>query len=171
MRFEVNDIKYVKERLNSLLKDENVRKMKKFKQHGIVNTYEHCLNVAIMSYILVKKLGISVNMDELLRGAMLHDFYLYDWHNGRIRYEGIHAFSHPKIALNNAKRCFHLSKKEEDIIRNHMFPMTILHCPKSKEAFIVTVADKICASCETLDGGFIKGTTSFLFPKLSKYYS
>lgn len=171
MYFKLQDKMYVEKRISVLLKNENVQKMKNFKQHGIVSTYEHCLNVAIMSYILVKKLGISVNMDELLRGAMLHDFYLYDWHNGRIRYEGIHAFSHPKIALNNAKQCFHLSKKEEDIIRNHMFPMTILHCPKSKEAFIVMVADKICASRETFDDGFIKGTTSFLFPKLSKYYN
>ena len=49
-------------------------------------------------------------MKNLIVGSLLHDFYLYDWHNGRIRKDGIHAWTHPIKALNNAERYFKLNK-------------------------------------------------------------
>ncbi len=87
---------------------------------------------------------------NLIQGAILHDFYLYDWHNGRKRPEGLHGFNHPKIAVKNAKKYFNINKQVENIIASHMFPLTITKIPKSKEAFIVSIADKICAIKESL---------------------
>jgi uncharacterized protein len=81
--------------LNPYFAEEHVRQMQGFMQHGDVSTYQHCLNVAYVSYNVakwLKKFGIKVDIVTLMTGAFLHDFYLYDWHTGRMRKEGIHGF-------------------------------------------------------------------------------
>lgn len=149
-------MKYEKERnivqklLEDYLNDDSVLLMKNYMQHGDVSTYIHCFNVALMSYIICTKFNIKVCIMEMLIGAILHDFYLYDWHDGRIRKNGLHGFTHPTVALANANERFSLTKKEQNIIDSHMFPMTITKIPKSKEAIIVSIADKICAIKEYL---------------------
>lgn len=158
------DVEYL---LQDLLNHEQIKKMNQFIQHGNVSTYEHSLNVAIMSYIISKKMHLLINEKELLTGALLHDFYLYDWHEGRFKKRDgkLHAFSHPKTALLNAKRYFELNKKEENIIKSHMFPLTFWDIPKSKEAFIVNISDKICAWSETFEEGLYTGFMTFLNKK------
>ena len=141
----------VKTQLRDLLSDENVCQMREYIQHGTFTTYTHCLNVAVMSYVIATKFKVSnLCMRELLVGAMLHDFFLYDWHDGRRRPEGLHGFTHPTIALVNANKFFKLSKKEQNIIQSHMFPMTITKVPRTREAVIVCIADKICAVQEVV---------------------
>ena len=39
--------------------------------------------------------------------------------------------------------------KEKDIIINHMWPVTV-KLPRTKEAFILTLVDKYCATYETV---------------------
>ncbi len=46
---------------------------------------------------------------------------------------------------------FSINKIEEDIILKHMFPLNI-DIPKYRESWIVTVADKISASIEFIEG-------------------
>ncbi len=131
-----------------------VQKMKKYKQHGSVTTYDHCERVARTSYLISRRLHLKTRNEELVRGAMLHDLFLYDWHaedNGEHR---LHGYTHPAAALKNAKAHFKLSRREEDIIANHMWPLTLRHIPRSKEAYIVCLADKICSLEETL---FMRG--------------
>ena len=82
------------------------------------------------------------------RGALLHDFYLYDWHTPNIR-EGLHGFTHPASSLANAKKYFKISALEHDIIIKHMWPLTV-RLPKYKETFVVILVDKVCATLETL---------------------
>ena len=136
------------ERLISSLRDDSrVKQMKKFCQHGRTSTYDHCLKVARMSYVLSKGMKLKVSHEELLRGAMLHDYFLYDWHT----YVGpLHGFHHADTALENAKRDFELTSKEENIIKSHMWPLTLRQLPKSKEAVLVCLADKICSLQETM---------------------
>ena len=59
------------------------------------------------------------------------------------------GFFHPSVALENALKDYELSKKEQDIIKHHMFPLTIIP-PMCREAWLVCLADKICAGKETL---------------------
>ena len=125
-----------------------VRQMENFIQHGHTTTYEHCRNVAMKSLQLCRRWHVSANERELVRAAFLHDFYLYDWHG--YDHPRPHGFLHPDIACANAKKYFDISSKEENIIRSHMWPLTLTHLPKSREAFIVCLADKICALSETL---------------------
>ena len=80
-------------------------------------------------------------MRALVRGSLLHDFFLYDWHipeKGR----KLHAWNHASVAYENAKKEFELGKIEKDIILKHMFPINI-SLPKYRESLIVSVADKI----------------------------
>ena len=47
------------------------------------------------------------------------------------------------------KNDFELTRREENIISRHMFPLNIVP-PMCKEAWLVCLADKICASKETI---------------------
>lgn len=76
---------------------------------------------------------------------MLHDFYLYQaWGNKEIGMRA-HWFGHPGTALRNAEKKFKLTELEKNIIASHMWPLTFLHFPRSREAVLVSLADKICA--------------------------
>lgn len=132
--------------LLKLRTDENISKMREFPHHGTITVYDHSLNVVLTSLKIAEKLSLDQKQKEnIIVGGMLHDFFLYDWHEGRIREDGIHCWLHPKVALQNASKHFELNKNQKNIIRSHMFPATLLHPPLCKEAWIVSAADKICA--------------------------
>ncbi len=135
--------------IKEIISHEEIQKMQNFTQHGNTTTYAHCLNVALYSYILSKKLNLNIQKEQLLKGAMLHDFYLYDWHDKSVERKGMHGFNHPKTALENAKKYFNLTKKEENIIHSHMWPLTLRAIPKSKEAVLICLVDKWCAIVES----------------------
>ena len=65
--------------LRDLESDQHVQQMKNYTQHGKVSTYEHCERVARLSFELNRKLHLHAKVPTLIKGAMLHDFYLYDW--------------------------------------------------------------------------------------------
>lgn len=123
-------------------------KTKGFIQHGDVTVYEHCIMVMVKSCEIAYRLKADVDYSKLIKGALLHDYFLYDWHDNDSSHR-LHGFSHPRKAYENARRDTVLSELEGDIIRHHMFPLTIIP-PQSKEAWIVCMADKICATKETL---------------------
>ena len=85
---------------------------------------------------------------SLIIGALLHDYFLYDWHKER-KGKHIHGFTHPAEALKNASEDFELNAVEADIIRKHMFPLN-LKPPKYKESALVCLADKLSALEETI---------------------
>ena len=119
-------------------------------QHGTVTVHDHCINVAKHSLMLADKLKIRVKRRDMIRGALLHDYFLYDWHDkDHINPFKLHGFFHPGRALKNATRDFELTEREKDIIRKHMWPMTVIP-PMCREAWIVTVADKWVSLKETL---------------------
>ena len=119
-----------------ILSSEQFIKLKSFIQHGNVTVYEHCIHVALCAIKIDDKLGIHARKRELVRGALLHDYFLYDWHNAEApgnTHPKLHGFYHPGIALRNATRDFSLSQREKDIIRKHMWPLTLRSVPKYKE--------------------------------------
>lgn len=136
--------------IGDLQKNEIVNQMKKYRQHCDVNTYDHCKNVAFICYVICKKL--KLDYQSAARAGMLHDLFLYDWREKRPcdAFKNKHAFSHPRIALKNAKEITTINEIEEDIILNHMWPLTI-KLPKYKESYVITVADKYSTILETAD--------------------
>ncbi len=115
-------------------------------QHGTATVYDHSISVAEKSLSLAEKFRAPVNTTELVRGALLHDYFLYDWHVKKDRPKW-HGFTHPSTALKNAETDYALSAKEKDIIARHMFPLTPVP-PRYKESWIVCLADKRCAAEE-----------------------
>ena len=135
----------------SIILSPEAQVMKRFTQHGETTVFEHCVAVAkyslLIAYSLEKLFRIEIDKDSLVRGALLHDYFLYDWHEkGQGR--RLHGFTHPGIALKNADRDFDLNEIEKDIIVKHMFPLTPF-LPSHRESFIVSLADKWCALAET----------------------
>ena len=135
----------------AILNDPRFQKLRSFEHHGPANTvYDHSLAVTRAAYRIACALHLS-------------DFFGYDWHSERFRrfvrhYSGfrrlthMHGFIHGHIAAARAKRVFGLSDRECDAIARHMFPLAPI--PRSRIAWIVTLADKAVASREvTLAAG------------------
>ena len=59
----------------------------------------------------------------------------------------MHGRYHPGAALKNAEQDFDLSDRERDIIKKHMFPLTLTP-PAFKESFLVSLVDKGCSVYE-----------------------
>ena len=140
----------LKENAYDILHSENFQKTRHHIQHGTMPVYRHCLDVAKQSIQINKALGLGCSERDLIRGALLHDYFLYDWHDkNRENYQKLHGFYHPGIALKNARKEYHLTRREEDIIKKHMWPLTVVP-PLCREAWVVTAADKYCSLLETL---------------------
>lgn len=134
--------------INDIVNNDIVKKMKNYRQHYDTTCFEHCKMVAYYCYIICKK----YNLDYIscTRAAMLHDLFLYDWRKRQDGRKGLHAFTHPRTALENATKLFSLNEKEKDIILKHMWPVTI-KLPKYKESYIITLVDKYCAIQESIN--------------------
>lgn len=89
-----------------------IRRMKNYKQHRNTDAYSHCRHVTLKSLWIIRRTGIQADLKAVIWGAMLHDFYLYDFST-----EGIsawkHGREHPETALRNAERIFRLGWKEK----------------------------------------------------------
>lgn len=133
-----------------ILESEGMSIEKKCVQHGIFSVYDHSLFVTSMCIRISKGMRLKVNEKAMVRGALLHDYFLYDWHEPT-RANRIHGFTHPGKALKNAGKEFHLGKIEKNMIHRHMFPLTPIP-PRYRESVILCIADKICATYETADG-------------------
>ncbi|HJJ04350.1 MAG TPA: HD family phosphohydrolase [Clostridiaceae bacterium] len=137
-----------------------VLQMKNFRQHYDTSCYEHCMEVAYYSYLICKKLRLDYT--SVARSGMLHDLFLYDWRVKSPEHKGLHGFRHPRIALNNSMKIFSLSKKEQDIILKHMWPLTVVPS-RYIESYIVSSVDKYCAIKESMDHYFEFFKTKKLF--------
>lgn len=148
-RIQIQRLVYVYGR--DILEHDHMRIERTCYQHGAVTTFSHSIRVACLSVWLADRLHLwkRVDLRSLIRAALLHDYFLYDWHD----YDGgshrLHGFTHGGTAMRNAIHDFELNRIERDSIRNHMFPLTP-YPPKYIEGYLVTVADKISATRETL---------------------
>ncbi len=139
--------------VKDLLNNETVLEMKNFRHHYSTTCYQHCLNVAYYNYLICRKLGLDSK--KAARAGILHDLYLYDWRDvPRKKGEMPHGMRHPRIALEIAKQNFDLSKREQDIIVKHMWPLT-LRLPRYAESYVIVVTDKYAAVLEI--GAHVKG--------------
>ncbi len=128
--------------IRPIIKKENFIKQKNFIHHGNINVYQHVIKVAYISYKKALKSKKKLDINSIVIGALLHDYYLYDWHI-KEKWHRLHGLKHPKIAYKNALKDYpeYMNKKIKDIILHHMFPLTIIP-PLSKEARIVSNSDK-----------------------------
>jgi uncharacterized protein len=138
--------------LEPYLSDPKVKEMRNYCAHGRISVLQHSMNVARTAYRLDRLFGKKADLNVLLPGAILHDFYLYDWHDKplSIHIFRMHGYTHPSAACENAAKFFHADEKVQEVIRCHMWPLTLRSIPRHREAVLVCIADKLCALQETL---------------------
>lgn len=129
----------------------DVVKMKQYVQHGSTSTYDHCINVTSMSFRINRRLHLHADENLLAEMGMLHDFYLYDWHEKDDSHR-LHGFYHPKKAADNARRIYGVGDQTYRAIECHMWPLTITKVPHGREAWILCLADKISTVAEVFAG-------------------
>ena len=135
--------------------------------HHDETVFEHTLMVAFEAFRFAEKYALDI--ESITRGAILHDFFLYDWHKeGRRVKKPLfkkHGFTHARIAYENAKFYFPVNKKEKDVILKHMFPLT-LKPPMYIESWAVNVIDDYVTYREYFKDR--KETHKLLFKKVYK---
>ncbi len=131
--------------VEDLINDDIVLQMKNYIQHGTTTCFQHCVNVSYYNYLVCKILGF--NFRDAARAGLLHDLFLYDWHDD---WNLTHGFTHPSAALKNAEKYFELNAVQRDIIAKHMFPMTP-KLPRYKETVVIILVDKYCGLVETFE--------------------
>ncbi len=143
----LRDRKYI-ECVYDILSHKKFQEMNNYIQHGTTTTLRHCLSVSYTSYKIAKAFGYDYK--STARAGLLHDLFLYDWHtHPKETGNYFHGFTHPQVALHNAKKYFDLNFVEKDIIVKHMWPLTIVP-PKTMEGYIIMYADKYCGLIETV---------------------
>lgn len=147
--------------ISDLLDQEKVQEMKHYRQHYNINCFEHCLFVSYNTYLICKKHHLDYISGA--RAGMLHDLFLYDWRKRENGRRGLHAYTHPKVALKHASTFLNLNDKEKDMILKHMWPVTPAF-PKYKETFVITFVDKYFAVAEA----FIKTNNNKEKEKITK---
>ncbi len=128
-----------------LLEKPALRALSQCNHHRGKTRLEHVREVAYLSFQWGRRLSLDCN--AIVRGALLHDLFYYDWLHEGPRF---HGFRHHNIALKNARKVTYLSKKEEDIIKKHMWPLTVVP-PFYMESLIVSVIDTFCSARDYID--------------------
>ena len=130
--------------VEDLLSTQQVGSMKQWRHHFSATTYDHSLFVSYVAFRLARRFHCDYRMAA--RMGLLHDLFLYDGHDPSA-HPGNQCFDHPLAAVKNARALTEMSEKEENIIVSHMWPLAKT-MPHSREAVIVNLADKFCASLE-----------------------
>lgn len=127
--------------VNDILMNEEFLKTKEIIHHG-TSRFNHSVRVSYYSYKVAKILKLDYK--ETARAGLLHDFFIDTYEETN---KTSLLYDHPYKAVENAKKYFELSNKEEDIIKTHMFPINP-SVPKYAESWIVTFMDKVAAVLE-----------------------
>ena len=77
---------------------------KNFPHHGQTSVFAHSVAVTYLCVALALRLRLHVNMRALVRAALLHDYFLYDWHAFDGGEHRLHGFSIPAGRLKTRGR-------------------------------------------------------------------
>ncbi len=128
--------------IDEYINHPKVLEMKEYTHHGI-RRYDHCFRVAYHTYKVTKFL--KLNYVSATKAAMLHDFYTNELDDEKSKIKRYRT--HPKYAVENSKKYFNINEMEEDIIKRHMFPITLTP-PRYLESWIVDIVDDITSLYE-----------------------
>lgn len=148
MKLSIEEKQELENIYHSFKENDKIQRMKLVPMHRGSNCFIHCFRVAklaIKRALRYKKADLKL----VLLGSILHDYYLYDWRTDKSKKKR-HGYDHPFIASKNAEEDFQIPKEVKNIIESHMWPMNIKNFPKTKEARIVSLADKAIALKEAM---------------------
>ena len=132
--------------VSPILENKEFSQLETVIHHGTTRM-NHSIRVSYYSYKLAK--ALCLDYDQVARAGLLHDFFLDRTTDYEKTKDKVVLFTtgHPKVAAENAKKYFHLTEKEEDIIKTHMFPVDY-RIPKYAESWIVCAVDKLVGTYE-----------------------
>ena len=97
----------------AILNDPRFQKLRSFEHHGPANTvYDHSLAVTRAAYRIACALHLSEEETaSVVRAALLHDFFGYEWHSERFRrfvrhYSGFRRLTHMQGFICSPSRPF-----------------------------------------------------------------
>lgn len=129
--------------ISQIIANDEFLTLDRYGHHRNTSRLMHSINVSYLSWKIARR--IKCDESVAARAGLLHDFCPYDFREKTPTGEH-QAFYHPKAAVENSERFFNINDKEKSIIHSHMFPLGPL--PRHREAWIITVVDKICACLE-----------------------
>ena len=83
-----------------ILTSPGMERERSIPQHGCVNCFDHSVAVALLSVWIAARLGLHIDMRSLVRGALLHDYFLYNWRVPDPAHR-LHGFCHGRLAMEN----------------------------------------------------------------------
>ena len=88
-------------------------------QHGAVTTFAHSIRVACLAVWMADRLHLwdKVDLHSLVRAALLHDYFLYDWHDWDDGAHRLHGFTHGQ--LHCATRCVTSASTRSNVTASH----------------------------------------------------
>jgi uncharacterized protein len=136
----------------TILKTESFEKALSQIHHDKTTVGAHSMEVACTALAIsrrLKGLKISVNEEQMIRGALCHDLGILGRYD-KFANNFVCCYRHPKDSVVVADKLLGgLTDIEKDVIAHHMWPVTPVP-PHHREAYIVTLADKICAVREII---------------------
>ncbi len=137
------DKEFFLQEIKKIIYTPSFMELKHYHHHGSISIYTHVIKVAYYSFCYVKKHQQKINEVELIRSALLHDLYFYDWHDS---HNGVHLHGlfHPAKAVKNAKKLYNITTREARHMAHHMFPLTLIP-PTTREGWIICICDKKAA--------------------------
>lgn len=161
MVLSVTEKNELEEMFIAFLNDERIQRMKLIPMHRGSNCFIHSFKVAKLAIKKALRHKLA-DLKVILIASILHDYYLYDWRKDR-SYRKHHTKNHPNVAIQNAVNDFDVSEKVKRIIKTHMWPANFKDFPNSKEARIVSLADKSIATQEFLTSASYKKKKEHLY--------
>ena len=154
-----------KDTMTELLSHEKLKSLNNFSQHYKCTRLQHSIDVSYYSFYIAKLL--KLDYVSTAKAGLLHDLH---YHEKTCFKENVKTLrSHPKEALQNALEICDLNDMERDIIKRHMWLIT-LRPPKYKEGYIVTFVDKYCAAKEFFSSIFSKNFTGKSNNRMNRFY-
>ena len=130
------------------LHNDKMQNMREIPMHRGQNCFVHSFRVAKLAIKRALR-HKEANLKVILLGSLLHDYYLYDWRkNKELRKH--HGSRHPYIAAKKAAEDFDIDDDVQAAIVTHMWPINFSKFPRTKEARIISLADKTIAFTEFL---------------------
>ncbi len=131
-----------------IIKSSEFKKLAAVPKHYTSNVREHSLRVAYVMW----KLSSFFRTDRYsaVRVGLLHDM-CYTMPEERSSRKGYYVFYHPLDAVTNAQKYYGISKREENAIRFHMFPVCP-GIPTNAIGWNLFIADKIATAWDYYAG-------------------
>ncbi len=128
-----------------IINSEDFKRMFSQRHHLKDSLGRHTVSTARMSLKIcdfLNRRGISVDEEKVVRIALLHDLGMLD-RNERYKNNYECGRLHPGNSAEAAKKLWpNIDDESLDAIKSHMWPLS-LSVPKTKEAFILCLADKL----------------------------